>query len=150
MTTCSVPVSSSSKSNITIYDSTRQNTWCYLSRMPFPPSLGLLLKIFNCLFLPRAGRSYKWYYFIIRQNVRNVTVTKPLLTSGAAFRSVESSWSLQTVLSWRYVERRWHSLNDGMSFPCIWTKITISSKNLFVFTSLSVQIDICFKIAVST
>ena len=51
MTTCSVLVSSSSKSN-TIYDSTRQNTWSYLRSMPVPPSLGLLLKIFNYRFCP--------------------------------------------------------------------------------------------------
>ena len=40
----------SSKWNITICDSTRQNTWSYLRRMPVPPSLGLLFNIFNCIF----------------------------------------------------------------------------------------------------
>ena len=41
-----------SKWNITICDSTRQNTWSYLRRMPVPPSLGLLFNIFNCIFCP--------------------------------------------------------------------------------------------------
>ena len=45
----------SSKWNITICDSTRQNTWSYLRRMSVPPSLGLLFNIFNCIFLPRAA-----------------------------------------------------------------------------------------------
>ena len=52
MATCSVPVSYPSKWNITICDSTRQNTWSYLRHMPVPPSLGLLLNIFNCIFCP--------------------------------------------------------------------------------------------------
>ena len=38
-----------------------------------------------------------------------VTVTKPLVTCSAAFRSVESSWLLPTVLSWRSV-LRWTTL----------------------------------------
>ena len=42
----------SSKSNITICDSTRQNTWSYLRCMPAPPSLGLFFNIFNCIFCP--------------------------------------------------------------------------------------------------
>ena len=42
----------SSKLNITICDSTRQNTWSYLRRMPVPPSLGRLFNIFSCLFYP--------------------------------------------------------------------------------------------------
>ena len=42
----------SSKWNITICDSTRQNTWSYLRRMSVPPSLGLLFNIFNCIFCP--------------------------------------------------------------------------------------------------
>ena len=46
----SVPVSS--KLNITICDSTRQNFWSCLRSMPVPPSLGLLLNIFNCIFYP--------------------------------------------------------------------------------------------------
>ena len=37
---------------ITICDSTRQKTWSYLKHMPVPPSLGLLLKIFNYRFCP--------------------------------------------------------------------------------------------------
>ena len=41
-----------SKWNITICDSTRQNTWSYLRCMPVPPSLGLLLNIFNSIFFP--------------------------------------------------------------------------------------------------
>ena len=41
-----------SKWNITICDSTRQNTWSYLRRMPVPPSSGLLFNIFNCIFFP--------------------------------------------------------------------------------------------------
>ena len=42
----------SSKWNITICDSLRQNTWSYLRSMPVPRSLGLLLNIFNCIFCP--------------------------------------------------------------------------------------------------
>ena len=42
----------SSKWNITICDSTRQNSWSYLRRMPVPPSSGLLFNIFNCIFCP--------------------------------------------------------------------------------------------------
>ena len=42
----------SSKGNITIYDSTRQNTWSYLRHIPVPHSLGLLFNIFNCIFFP--------------------------------------------------------------------------------------------------
>ena len=39
----------SSKWN-TICDSTRQNTWSYLSHMLVPPSLGHLFNILNCIF----------------------------------------------------------------------------------------------------
>ena len=42
----------SSKLNITICDSTRQNTWSYLRRMPVPPSLGRLFNIFSCILCP--------------------------------------------------------------------------------------------------
>ena len=42
----------SSKWNITICDSTRQNTWSYPRRMPVPPPLGLLFNVFNCIFCP--------------------------------------------------------------------------------------------------
>ena len=42
----------SSKLNITICNSTRQNTWSHLRCMPVPPSLGLLFSIFNCIFCP--------------------------------------------------------------------------------------------------
>ena len=44
----------SSKLNITICDSTRQNTWSYLRHMPVPPSLGRLFNIlvFNCILYP--------------------------------------------------------------------------------------------------
>ena len=42
----------SSKLTITICDSTRQNNWSYLRRMPVPPSLGLLFNIINCIFCP--------------------------------------------------------------------------------------------------
>ena len=38
----------SSKLNITICDSTRQNTWSYLRRMAVPPSLSRLFNIFSC------------------------------------------------------------------------------------------------------
>ena len=41
----------SSKLNISICDSTRQNTWSHLSVLciPVPPSLGRLFNIFNCI-----------------------------------------------------------------------------------------------------
>ena len=42
----------SSKLNITTCDSTRQNTWSYLRRMPVPPSLGCLFSIFSCILCP--------------------------------------------------------------------------------------------------
>ena len=42
----------SSKLNITICDSTRQNTGSYLRRMPALPSLDLLFNFFNCKFCP--------------------------------------------------------------------------------------------------
>ena len=42
----------SSKLNITICDSTRQNTRSYLRCMPVPPSLDLLFNFFNCIFCP--------------------------------------------------------------------------------------------------
>ena len=42
----------SSKLTITICDSARQNTWSYWRHMLVPPSLGLLLNIFNCIFCP--------------------------------------------------------------------------------------------------
>ena len=42
----------SSKLNITICDSARQNAWPYLRHMPVPPSLGLHFNIFNCMFCP--------------------------------------------------------------------------------------------------
>ena len=42
----------SSKLNITTCDSTRQNTWSYLRRMPGPPSLGRLFNIFSCILCP--------------------------------------------------------------------------------------------------
>ena len=42
----------SSKLNITICDSARQNTWPHLRHMPVPPSLGLHFNIFNCVFCP--------------------------------------------------------------------------------------------------
>ena len=38
--------------NITICDSTRQNTWSYLRCMSVPPSSVLLFNIFNCIFCP--------------------------------------------------------------------------------------------------
>ena len=41
-----------SKWNITICDSTGQNTWSYLRHMPVPPWLGPLFNIFNCIFFP--------------------------------------------------------------------------------------------------
>ena len=49
---CSNQSPASSKWNITICDSTRQNIhWqSYLRRMPVPHSLGLLFNIFNCIF----------------------------------------------------------------------------------------------------
>ena len=40
----------SSKWNITICNSTKQNTWSCLRHMPVSPSLGLLFNIFNCIF----------------------------------------------------------------------------------------------------
>ena len=46
------PSSASSKWNITIWDSTRQNSRSYLRRIPVSPSLGLLFNIFNCIFCP--------------------------------------------------------------------------------------------------
>ena len=42
----------SSKWSITICDSTRQNTWSFLRRMPVPPPLGLLFNVFNYIFCP--------------------------------------------------------------------------------------------------
>jgi len=42
----------SSKLNITICDSTRQNTWSYLRRMAVPPSLRRLFNIFSCIWCP--------------------------------------------------------------------------------------------------
>ena len=42
----------SSKWNISICDSTRENTWSYQRRMPVPPSLGLLFNIFSCICCP--------------------------------------------------------------------------------------------------
>ena len=42
----------SSKLNITTCDSTRQNTWSYLRRMPGPTSLGRLFNIFSCILCP--------------------------------------------------------------------------------------------------
>ena len=42
----------SSKWNITIFDSIRQNAGSYLRRMLAPPSLGLLFNIFICIFCP--------------------------------------------------------------------------------------------------
>ena len=51
MATCSVPVSCLFKIKyLTICGSARQSTWSYLRRMPVPPSLGLLIGIFNCIF----------------------------------------------------------------------------------------------------
>ena len=38
--------------NITTCDSTRQNTWSYLGRMPVPPSLGHVFNIFSCILFP--------------------------------------------------------------------------------------------------
>ena len=40
----------SSKRNITICDSTRQNTWSYLRRMPVPPPVGFPFNVFNYIF----------------------------------------------------------------------------------------------------
>ena len=40
------------KWNVTICDSTRQNTWSCLRRMPVPPSVGLLFNTINCIFCP--------------------------------------------------------------------------------------------------
>ncbi len=42
----------SSKLNIIICDSTRQNNWSYLRRMPVSPSLGRLFGIFSCILCP--------------------------------------------------------------------------------------------------
>ena len=42
----------SSKLDITICDSTMQNTWSYLGRMPVPPSLGSLVNNFSCIVCP--------------------------------------------------------------------------------------------------
>ena len=42
----------SSKLNITICDSSRQNTWSYLRRMAVPPSLSRLFNIFSCTWCP--------------------------------------------------------------------------------------------------
>ena len=44
--------SASSKLNVTICDSTKQNTWSYLRRMPVPPSLGSLFNIFCRILCP--------------------------------------------------------------------------------------------------
>ena len=52
MATYAVPVPSSSKWNITICDSIRQNTWSYRKCMPVPPPSGLLFNIFSCIFCP--------------------------------------------------------------------------------------------------
>ena len=46
------PSPASSKLNITICDSTRQNFWSCLRSMPVHPSLGVLFNIFNCIFYP--------------------------------------------------------------------------------------------------
>ena len=60
----------SSKLNIAICDSTRQNTWSYLKRMPVPPSLGLLFNIFNCKFCPVQlqmvifDQHENWYHLV--------------------------------------------------------------------------------------
>ena len=42
----------SPKFNITICDSTRQNTWCYLRCMPVPPSIGSSRLNIFCIFCP--------------------------------------------------------------------------------------------------
>ena len=54
----------SSKWNITICDSTRQNTWSYVRHMPVSPSLGLLFNILTVYF---ALCSYKWQYLILKR-----------------------------------------------------------------------------------
>ena len=42
----------SSKWDITICDSTKQNSWSYLRSLPVLPSLGLFFNIFNYIFCP--------------------------------------------------------------------------------------------------
>ena len=50
----------STKWNITICDSTRQNTWSYLRCMLVPSSLDLLFNIFNCIFCPVQPQMVKF------------------------------------------------------------------------------------------
>ena len=51
-----------SKWNVTICDSTRQNTWSYLRHMQVPPSLGLLLNICKCIFCPVQLQMVIFYF----------------------------------------------------------------------------------------
>jgi len=51
----------SSKFNITICDSTRQNTWSFLRHNASPPLLSRLFNIFSCILRPRAATNIEFW-----------------------------------------------------------------------------------------
>ena len=73
----------SSKLNITICDSTRQNTWFYLRCMPVPPSLGLPVK-----FQKRAKKYIDFNFHIYNKPVeivQNYTYLGTVISSTGNF-----------------------------------------------------------------
>ena len=97
--------SASSKWTITICDSTRQNTWSYLGRMPVPPLLGLLFNIFNCIFCPVLLQMVIFDFKEERTGTEHVAISTSKCVPSGIFRSVQHPCQVSIALlhfRWRY------------------------------------------------
>ena len=82
------------KWNITICDSTRQNTWSYLRHMPVPPSLGLLLNIFNCIFCPVQLQMVIFYFKEEGTGTKYVAIATSKCVPSSIFLKVQHSYQV--------------------------------------------------------
>ena len=81
----------SSKLNITICDSTRQNTWSYLRPTPVSPSLGrlLVLTFFNCIFCPVQLQKVIFDFKEERTGTKHVAIATSKCVSSGIYQGMQ-------------------------------------------------------------
>ena len=87
-----------SKWNITICDSIRLNTWSYLGRMPVPPLLGLLFKIFNYIFRPVQLQMVIFYFKKEGTGIEYVVIATSKCPPSGIFRRVQHPYQVSRAL----------------------------------------------------
>ena len=94
-----------SKKNITICQSTRQNTWSYLRYMPVPPSLSLLFNIFNCIFCPMQLQMVVYDFKEEGTGTEHVAIATSKCVPSGIIRRVQHPCQVSMALLhywWRY------------------------------------------------